>query len=128
MSEIKLDERQIKEELSIMLKKFADYCDENNLSYFLDSGTLLGAARHKGFIPWDDDIDVVMPREDYERLERLLRTTPIDRDYFVASIDLKNCPYPFVKIFNRNIRITNTVNSLLPIYGWIFSRWTASMK
>lgn len=47
---------------------FARYCQEHNLKYFLGYGTLIGAIRHKGYIPWDDDIDVLMPRRDYEYL------------------------------------------------------------
>ena len=50
------------------LDKMMQVCDEYQISYYVDSGTLLGAVRHKGFIPWDDDIDVVFKREDYERL------------------------------------------------------------
>ena len=50
-----------------MLSAFHTFCLENGLRYFLDAGSLLGAIRHNGFIPWDDDIDLGMPRIDYER-------------------------------------------------------------
>ena len=51
-----------------MIKWFHSFCQKNNIRYYVVGGTMLGAVRHKGFIPWDDDIDVGIPRKDYERL------------------------------------------------------------
>jgi lipopolysaccharide cholinephosphotransferase len=59
---------EIQKSLLILLKVFDDFCYKNNIVYSLDSGSLLGVIRHKGFIPWDDDLDVVMDRKNYNRL------------------------------------------------------------
>lgn len=62
-----LSVQDIKEITLAVLKHFRDFCNENNINFYLSNGTLLGAVKYGGFIPWDDDIDVLMPRKDYER-------------------------------------------------------------
>ena len=59
--------RRDQKELLSMLEVLEKICRENNIKWWLSSGTLLGAARHQGFIPWDDDVDLIMPRKEYER-------------------------------------------------------------
>ena len=70
-------EKEYKDRLFDMLVKFDEFCNKYKLDYSLCGGTLLGAIRHKGFIPWDDDIDVVMPRPDYEKFKRLVKKYPL---------------------------------------------------
>ncbi len=86
------EERQVQLE---MLNAFVDFCNQNNLRYFLDAGTLLGAVRHNGYIPWDDDVDVGMPRCDHEKFLELAKDgfgghykvlTPENNHYVMAKI------------------------------------------
>ena len=85
-----------------MAKEFKRICNKNNINYFMDSGTLLGAVRHKGFIPWDDDLDFGMLREDYEKFLKIA-TAELDSKYFLQT--WKNddgFPYGFSKIRKKN--------------------------
>ena len=90
----------------------AELCDKHGLRYFANSGMLLGAIRHNGFIPWDDDLDVAMPREDYNKLMEIapkeleypyfLRTPYTDPNCYYSSIVLMNLETSFVpKIFKN---------------------------
>ena len=68
-------------ELFRILKALAKICEEHHIPWWLGSGSLLGAARHKGFIPWDDDMDIVLLRKDCKRLEKIL--CQLENDEFV---------------------------------------------
>lgn len=91
--------RQI--QLRILLE-VADFCDKNNITYFLTAGTLIGALRHKGFIPWDDDIDLVMLRPDYERFISCFNKRAEQSQIKVVSSADKNYPYSFAKVMDGN--------------------------
>lgn len=102
---LSLDEIK-QEELKILIY-FDKFCKEHNLQYSLAGGTLLGAVRHKGFIPWDDDIDVCMPRPDYERFLKIFK----EDDYFALEgygrVGLAE--YPCMKLVNKKIKVQEKV-------------------
>lgn len=93
-----------------MLDWFHKFCVENHLRYYVIGGTMLGAARHQGFIPWDDDIDVGMPRKDYEKFMELCGNKSFDC-FYVESINTKNTDfyYGYGKIYDtRTTLVENT--------------------
>ncbi len=96
MREIGLDDVK-KIEIEI-LNTLVTICEENHLRYFLTAGTLLGAVRHEGFIPWDDDIDVGMPRRDYEKLKLILHNRILDEKYQLLSYENHGTKYNFMKM------------------------------
>ncbi|EGP5038365.1 LicD family protein [Enterococcus lactis] len=92
-----LSTKEIHDGLLDLLKFFDQFCQKHNLTYFLAGGTLLGAIRHKGFIPWDDDADIIMPREDYNKLISLSLELPAYLELKALEIDNK-WEYAFAKI------------------------------
>ncbi len=88
-----------------ILVSIAEYLEKHNLNYVLFYGTLLGAVRHKGYIPWDDDIDIAMPRPDYEQFRKLLEKEPIAPYYIPASVRDGNSGYPWTYIIDTRTKI-----------------------
>lgn len=94
--------RRVQLVLLEIAKEVKRVCDENGIQYFLDSGTLLGAVRHKGFIPWDDDLDIGMMRRDYEKFCEIAPECLKD-DYYLQTWE--NDPYyalPFAKVRKKH--------------------------
>lgn len=88
-----------------MMKEFIKICDKHKLTYFIVGGTLIGAVRHKGFIPWDDDIDVAMPRPDYDKFI-IIAQKELPEGLFLQSYQTdKKYRYNFAKIRNTNTYI-----------------------
>lgn len=118
----------LQEESRKCLKEFIQACEENKLNYYLFFGSLLGAVRHKGFIPWDDDIDIVMPRKDYDKFITLFGEHFSD-DYFLDGFNCSrylnnqpNCRIDFKHILirkdkDRGVHYYNAFISLFPIDG-----------
>ncbi len=86
-----------------ILKEIKRICEKHSLKYYLIGGTLLGAIRHKGFIPWDDDIDIALPRADYEKFCEICQGSELDEKYHLDSIYTNDkCLYSYSKIRKRD--------------------------
>ena len=117
-----LSDNEIKKELTNMLVELDKFLESNHFNYSIFAGTLLGAIRHKGFIPWDDDLDIAMLRPEYELLLQKLRSQPKIGDNLTAiGFELGNGDLPYIKIINSKIKTEEYIspNSKQLGYLWI---------
>lgn len=115
--------RDIQEEEVKILLDFAKVCDKNQLTYYISGGTFIGAVRHKGFIPWDDDIDVAMPRKDYNRFLKIAPNELQSNHKLVHYSCDKNVIHYFAKIednkyqlIDRTAAIPRKVNLWIDVF------------
>lgn len=97
---------EVKEIQVDILKDVTAVCRENDLQYYLVYGTLLGAVRHSGFIPWDDDIDIALPRDDFDKLESIYRLRPPKQYRWVDYKDDCRIPNNIAKLCDRQTVLT----------------------
>ncbi len=109
-----LSDKQVKSELTALLQVVHEFLVEHNIQYTITAGTLLGAVRHKGFIPWDDDIDIALTREQYDKLVRLLRERNnwVNECVYAEGFELGNDDIPYIKIVNKNIFVEDHTASI----------------
>lgn len=94
-----------KKHLIEILDWVVNICDKNKIPYYLAEGTLLGSVRHKGFIPWDDDIDLIMLRPDYIRFIDIAKDVNDERFYIAYSLDDSRHTRPFMRVYDRSVII-----------------------
>ena len=116
----RLSEQEIKKVELDALLYIRKICQQYHLRYYLAWGTLLGAVRHKGFIPWDDDIDIMMPRSDYERLLELVPS--LRHSYYKILSNPKNEDYYYTHakmIDTRTLCVENDLQTIQNMGIWV---------
>ncbi|WP_407422980.1 phosphorylcholine transferase LicD [Methanobrevibacter sp.] len=107
-----------------ILRYFIEICEENNLTYFMYAGSLLGVIRHQGFIPWDDDIDVIMFRDDFEKLNKIFEENIDERYRFFNVLNEETYHYTWGRLTLKNTIFRewwgNQVDYTPPIFLDIF--------
>ena len=113
--------REIVKKIEIEILNHIDaVCKEHNIKYYLDYGTLLGAIRHKGFIPWDDDIDICMKRDEYERFVRVMSNVKDSRFQLLTTETDPYFFYEFAKVVDSRTRLIESLTIESPNMGvWV---------
>ena len=102
------------------LNVFIDVCRKLDLTYFVYGGTLLGVEKYNGIIPWDDDIDVAMPRDSYVKFINQAQNMLPDGYYIQSPYDCPECPYPYAKLRKKGTKYVEYINRNLNIETGIY--------
>ena len=104
-------------DILVIMDEIDRICRDNNLHYYLTGGTLLGAIRHKGFIPWDDDLDIVMPRDDYEKFIEIFDNESQVDFYLEWHTTNKLYWLRFAKVCLKNTVFDEGFTKMVPPFG-----------
>lgn len=89
-----------------IMEYFHNVCEQNNIRYYILGGTCLGAVRHKGFIPWDDDIDVGLPRKDYDKFIEVMKLGDHGKYFLEIPLENKDFVYSYGKLYDTETTLT----------------------
>ncbi|MEG0835221.1 MAG: LicD family protein [Christensenellaceae bacterium] len=117
---------QYKEIITNVLVEIDSICEQNGLRYVITGGTLLGAMRHKGFIPWDDDIDIGMPREDYDKFAKVVANADCQIE-FLRIEENRSTIFPYAKacakrtiVEQKNFRTVKGYGAFVDVFPFDF--------
>lgn len=111
---------EIKVRLLNILLNFDDLCHQSGVKMYLCAGTLLGAVRHHGFIPWDDDIDVCMDRQSYEKIIAIAKKNSVfNGHYKITDYRFGDSNYPYIKIIDLETKMSQQFGNDIADYLWI---------
>lgn len=121
---------KLQQELYTMLEKLVDILNDNQIKYWLAYGTTLGAIRHNGFIPWDDDVDIYIDGKDYAKLQKIFSVGEVNGLRLDDYLLCKDYPYTFPKIVNAHTKLIEKrfehLNYISGIYIDIFPLYSVS--
>lgn len=125
---------ELKQRQLAILRFVAGFCDERDIRYYLCAGTLLGAVRHQGYIPWDDDVDIMLPRPDYERFCAQFPQHAWQTGFSLHDLATSPAyPFPFAKVCDDTtvldvesdvVRDIGVFVDVFPLDGWLPARGT----
>ncbi len=129
----------IQSHLAAVLEHFAAFCKEHHLTFFLSNGTLIGAVKYQHFVPWDDDCDVMMPREDYDKFLTLYKNKNDADKYRLLSIKTsKTWRMPYAKLSDPDTlliegdyefgEVLGISLDIFPIDRWHPKKWRAKLQ
>jgi len=114
------DIKEVQKKLYLILLEFDRICRKNNIKYSLEGGTLLGAVKYKGFVPWDDDIDIIMERKEYERFLKVCKRE-LNKDFYLQNNrSNKHFPLNYSKIHMNDTLYVQESTKHLRIHQGIF--------
>ena len=113
----KINDKEYKKILTELLEFFNKICEENNINYTLTGGSLLGAIRHKGIIPWDDDIDVAVLPSEYDKLIKAFEKNTNDKYCILTHDNNPSYYFPFIKLIDKRTVVKDKNEKNIDDYG-----------